>query len=158
MNHLFDVDSWVSQQYQRRMHVAIAQQGFRGLGAQKPREGWDRRAVSNLVAGAIGVVTGITGYIAGLVTSQPHASVDVTKLRAAVSTLYHQTSAILRTEALLKDKLQDTDQGLGATRRGTLANAATISPCEGSQEMVVGLRKVRRGRALLVCFTIPLKW
>ena len=87
MNHLFDVDSWVSQQYQRRMHVAIAQQGFRGLGAQKPREGWDRRAVSNLVAGAIGVVTGITGYIAELVSAQPHASVDVTRLRGAVSTL-----------------------------------------------------------------------
>ena len=155
MNHLIEMDNRVSQQCQRRMHVAIAQQGFTDPtsgGLLDPQGERDRRAVSTLVAGALGVITGISGYIAGLVTATPHAGAHVTGLRGAVATLHHRTSAMLRSEALIKIKLQDAEQGLGAARRGAMTNAATLAVCEGSHAVVDGLREIRRGRTPLGLF------
>ena len=59
---------------------------------------------------------------------------------------------MLRSEALIRTKLRDTEQGLGAVRRGAMTTAATLAVCEGSNAVVDGLREIRMGRTPLGLF------
>ena len=152
MNHLFEVNKRVATQCRRRLHLAVAQQGFEDAGTPEVITPREARGITSMLAGAIGIGSGIAGYVIGLWGSKPHAGAEVTGLRGAVTTLHSRTSALIRTEGLLKAKLEDTDQGLGATRRGALVNSATLAACEGSNVVVDGLREVRQGRVPLGLF------